>query len=268
VAIVAYAWPTVRQLLERRRNDAAAHVLRALVLGGVPILFYSFFGSLKGLRFFAVTFPLIAIVISVGVGLLLQYVLDSVRSLSALPRGTVSIVVAVCVAGVIVVGSDGPARHLRMDSGFPQALGRLVYEEGRDGTVSSYLWPVVQYGWRTPMIDPPFALWGLLESDKWVVLHPMLDRVTIDLRIRLVPEQKGHPDSIWALQRESLLGFCDSLYSYHSDFHSSDYFLSENVVDGIPVLRRWREMRTPDQDYMTVYHIDPIRIAKHMKQGG
>ena len=268
LSIIAYSWPAVRKTLRTYNNDAAGHVLRALVLGGVPIAFYSIFGSLKGLRFYAVAFPLIAITIGVGMSLLLRFVLYKARRLPVLPRSFVGVVAAACAVVVIVVGSDGPARHLRMDSGFPRALERLAREAGREGTVSSYLWPVVQYGWRMPMNDPPFALWGLLESDQWVVLHPMLDRVTIDLRTRLVSRQEGNPDSIWALQRRSLLSFCDSLYSYLSDFHSSDYFLSENVVVGIPVLRRWQAMRSPDQDYTTVYRIDPNRIADNMDRGG
>jgi hypothetical protein len=227
----------------------------------VPILFYSLFGSLKALRFYAVMFPLVAVPVAFGVSLLASRLLD-LSPARPVPQRAMKWGIAALMAGVILIGSDGPARHLRLRTCFPDAINRLIRTTAHDGTISSYIWPVVHYGWRYPLEVAPFTLWGLGGTDEWLAVDPALDRVTIEMRLALDPTMGITPDSLWNLQTTSMREFTDSLFSVPSDFYASDYFMCEQVVVGIPAFRRWRSYRRPEGNFVTMYRIDQERLRK------
>jgi hypothetical protein len=164
------------------------------------------------------------------------------------------------MAALVWGASDGPAHHLALPAGYEAALDELRTVATEDGTISSYNYAVVLYGWYTTETHPSFAYLGLHDSDRWLALDPMLDRVTIALRSRLAGDTRN-PDSIWMEQRMPLLSVADSLYSVPSDFYASDYFLSEMVVDGIGMLHHWRNARPARRNVLTMYAINEQRFS-------
>ena len=252
--------PGLRRDILTREQKSGFPLARALCIFAVPVIFYSVLGELKALRFFAVPFPLLAV--------LLGFTLSTViRSLSELTNKAVggrfrTAVGAVLLAlvGVAVVhgGSRGPADHLTLPTGYPEALDRLRAMGAKGGTVSSYNWPAVAYGWPEPFPGAPFAYIGLQKSDKWVALDPALDRATIELRIRL-GRSSERPDSVWEDQSRVYHLISDSLFSVRSDFNASDYYLCEMVPDGVNVLRSWRTIR-PGENYLTVRSVNSEKL--------
>lgn len=265
VAIVAaVAWGVTG--LGRKRvelSEASAKSLwYACAFSCGPILFYSIFGSLKALRFYAVPYPLFAVPVAYGIGRLVTWLMVRAERRTGARRQFTTWGMAPVIAALIVVGSDGPARHLRLKSCFPEALDRLVQIDGHEGAVSSYIWPVVHYDWSYPLKEAPFTLWGISQGEKWLATDPMLDRVTIEARLALDPRMGITPDSLWNLQQTLRRGFCDSLFSAVSAFYASDYFMSEQTVFGIPALRRWRSYRKPEGNFVTIYRIDQNRLSR------
>jgi hypothetical protein len=257
---VAYAAGPIRNQLGISGPRAMRSLVHALVFSIVPIAFYSLFGHVKVLRFFAVPFPLLAVPLAVGVGSAASWVEKWTSGRRRASRWAATSGVAALAGAVILVGSDGPARHLRIRSSFPEALNRLAVVAPGGGAVSSYIWPVVHYGWQYPIETHPFTLWGLTRTDQWLAADPILDRVTVENRLFLDPSAGMTPDSFLTTRQQLARPYLDSLFSVPSDFYASDYFLSEQTVGGIRVLRRWRTYRERGPNYTTMYRIDQANL--------
>ena len=261
VVLSAAAWLFLRSGTCPSGPDKSAvrSLYYALVLSCAPIVFYSVFGPLKVLRFFAVPFPLFVVPITVGVVMAATWCGEKIHRIQLLPRWVAMSCPAVLMGAVILIGSDGPAKHLRVQSCFPEAIERLSKIATRNGNVSSYIWPVVFYGWRYTVKTYPFTLWGLASSDKWLAMDPILDRVTVENRLYLDPTGGKSPESFLVQQQNALRPSLDSLFSVPSDFFASDYFLSEQVVGGIPTLLRWQGYRESGANYMTIFRVNPSK---------
>ncbi len=260
VAAIAWAIAALKRKPIGLTADSSRVIWYGCVLSCVPILFYSVFGSLKAMRFYAVLFPLLAVPVSYGLHLAVTRFLDYSDRSRTVGRPVIVWGSALVLASLIVIGSDGPARHLRLRSCFPDALVRLEEMEGHEGAISSYIWPVVHYEWSYPLKEAPFTLWGISSGERWLATDPILDRVTIEGRLALDPSIGITADSLWNLQQVMRRGFCDSLFSVPSEFYASDYFMCEQTVLGIPALRRWRSFRRPDGNFVTMYRIDQARL--------
>jgi hypothetical protein len=256
LAAVAYALRPVRHRLRTLDSRQRRSLLHALVLSGVPIAVYSLTGTLKGLRFFAVLFPVFAVVPAVLVGELASWANERSRDLATPARWLTRCAMAALLLSAIVVASDGPARHLRLAAGFERAIRTLAGNTIRDGTISSYQWPVVHYGWGYPIQVVPSTIYGLLKTDKWLILNPVMDRCLIDY---LRPAEDA--DSLWVLH-EVLKRGSDSLFSVGSDYYASDYFCAEFVTGGIPSLQRVRRWRSEEPNYLTVYRINIEKLRR------
>ena len=112
----------------------------------------------------------------------------------------------------------------------------------------------------------PFTYAGLRGTDRWIALDPMLDRATVEYRMRLL-DQARDADSGWVSRRDACRAISDSLFSVPSDFNASDYFLSELALIGVGPLKHWRSLRRPEGNFLTVYQIDPERIGNSQSQG-
>jgi hypothetical protein len=228
----------------------------ALVVTLVPPLFYSLFGSLKAVRFLAVTFPLMAVALGFSAALIWRAV-ERPR-INAAAAVAARWIVALFLAGSIVVASDGPARHLRLRAGFEPALNHLKETTVKDGSVSSYIWPIVLGVWYYPLaVKKPFLLDGLLATDKWVILDPMLDRVTTDMRAHQAGDTTSASDDGWRAIDQWIHQASAPLFKAPSEYYSSDYFLCENVMGGIPTLRRWHAWSASLSDSLELLQIDP-----------
>ncbi|MEW5876151.1 MAG: hypothetical protein AB1752_13345 [Candidatus Zixiibacteriota bacterium] len=242
--------------ISRRLGSARMRsVLHAVVLCGIPLLFYSLFGPLKGLRFFAVPFPLFAVPVAVGVVGFALWIRERLTGFRVVGNRLAAVTLPLLMAGLLVVQSEGPARHLGLSTGISKCMAKVAREYGREGTISSYIWPVVFTRWGGETEKPPFTPWGLLPTDEWLILIPMLDRVTIEGRI-LTGDDAIDPAAEWRLQRQVLHTVTDSLFSFPAEFYSSDYHLCEQTVLGIGVLRRWREVSRQTDSVATVYRVD------------
>jgi hypothetical protein len=266
VAAISVILQKTRQRLKSLPEGARKLVEYALVFGGVPIIFYSLFGELKALRFFAVEFPLLVVPISVGVAALVGWLLDRTTSEPAAIRHATVWTSAAVLAGIILIGSDGPAYNLRIQNSFPAVLQRLEQEKDHDGVISSYIWPVAFYGRPVLLHEAPFTLTGVSGEERWLAFDPMLDRVTIEARLALDKDMKVTPDSLWGMQRTLRSEFCDSVFAVPSDFYASDYFMSEQAVSGIPTLRRWCSYRRPAGNFCTIYRIDQTRLWRSLNR--
>jgi hypothetical protein len=258
VALAAWVVRPIRQNLKALRPESKRALYLALTLAAVPILYNSLVNPVLGMRFFAVQFPLLAVAIAVSACGVWRWLWSRTVSLTptlmnASRAGTIAI-----AAAVIVVGSDGPARHLRLPFGVPDALRKLATTTDRDGTISSYMWPVVHFGWGYPIAIPPNTVWGIVSTDKWLMLDPMVDRLCVEY---LRPPGSKDADSLWAI-RETLAAASDSLFSVPSDFYASDYFICDYVSYGIPMLRRWRALRPKNGNYLTVYRLNMDRLRR------
>jgi len=266
VAIAAGAGlliPSARSHIGRRLNAAQLRsVGHAVMLCGIPVMFYSLFGPLKGLRFFAVPFPLFAVPVAVGIVGVASWTRDRFAGFRIAGVRLAAVALPLLLAGFVLVPSEGPARHLRLSTGIPRGMALIAREFGREGTISSYIWPVVYTRWGGETEKPPFTPWGLLPSDRWLILVPMLDRVTIESRL-LVGEEALDPETEWLLQRRVLQDVSDSLFSFPAEFYSSDYHLCEQTVYGIGVLRRWRALSRLTDSSATVYRIDRQKSQMH-----
>jgi hypothetical protein len=258
LVLVACAVRPVRERLAALSPKSKRALYMALTLAAVSILYNSLINPVMGMRFFAVQFPLLAVAIVICAGEAWMWIWEQSRPLSPTLRNGLRAGTAVVAAAVIVVGSDGPARHLRLPFGVPDALQRLATTTDRDGTISSYMWPVVHFGWGYPIAIPPNAVWGIVSTDKWLMLDPMVDRLCVEY---LRPPGSQDADSLWAI-REILADASDSLFSVPSDFYASDYFICDYVSYGIPMLRRWRALRPEDRNYLTVYRLNLDRLRR------
>jgi len=231
-------------------NNEHDHSLgHALVIGGLPILFYSLLGQLKGLRFFAVTFPVLMVTSAVGIQHIVTRVGDWAQRCVPLLRIVAGVVVGFFIAGLIMIGADGPAAHLLKPAGFKLAVRQLAATVPHDGTVSSYMWPVVNYGWRARLEVPPYAAWGILNTDKYLILDPVVDRMSVLLY------EKSDVDSLMML-RSVLKRGSDSLFSVPSGFYASKYFLAEIAVYDANDLVSWINEYDPKKNFATVYRIN------------
>ncbi|MEW5875809.1 MAG: hypothetical protein AB1752_11600 [Candidatus Zixiibacteriota bacterium] len=242
-------------------------VTYALILALVPIAFYSLFGVLKALRFFAVFLPLLAIPAGIGLGGLVRRCADALARFSSAMRTALAGLVALAAMAVVHGGSAGSWHHLRLPAAFPEALARLQQTRTEGGSVSSYNWPVVAYGWPEPFPGAPFAFYGLQTSDRWIATDPALDRATIELRLRLSGDH-GSADSAWHHQMGIYLAVTDSLYSLPSDFYSSAYFLSESVPGGASVLHRWLKRESGHANSLTIRRINPQKVEDYKRKIG
>jgi hypothetical protein len=222
------------------------------------MLYNSLINPVMGLRFFAVQFPLLAAAMVISAGEVWKWLWERASVMALPPKYILRAATIIMAAAVIVVGSDGPARHLRLPFGVPEALGRLATTTDRDGTISSYMWPVIHYGWRYPIAIPPNTAWGIVSSDKWLLLDPMVDRLCVEY---LRPPGSADADSLWVI-RATLANASDSLFSVRSDYYASDYYICDYISYGVPMLRRWRAHRPADGNYMTVYRLDMDRLRR------
>jgi len=261
VAAMAYAAPFGRRHIQGLKHQSQRALWSAVLISGVPILFYSLFGVLKALRFFAVLFPLLTVCVAVGLAALVRLVSEKIKHGPSWRQYAGLALTPLAALLLVHGGSDGPARHLSLPAGYEAAMERLRAQGAQSGTISAYNWPVVAYGW-TPSGWASFAYESLLGSDRWIALDPMLDRVTIELRMRL-PGKSSNPDSAWAYQASVYRGISDSLFSVPSDFNASDYFLAELVPNGISVLRRWRALRSASGNFLTIRELSPEKMKEH-----
>ncbi len=260
VAVGAVTFPSVRREIAARERQTGHPVTNAICIFGVPAVFYSVFGDLKALRFFAVPYPLLAIAVAAALAATVRVLSDRLDTPdSAQPiRILKGAVLGLIIVAVLHGGGDGPAHQLTLPAGYPEVLARLRPISSDGDRISSYNWSILAYEWDKPGVEGSFAFLGLHDDDKWIVLDPIHDRATIGLRVR---QSGGHtnPDSTWAAQRSVFESISDSLFSVRSDFYASDYFLSEIAADGISVFRRWRGGRG-EANWMTVYTIDPVKL--------
>ncbi|MBI5866690.1 MAG: hypothetical protein HZB43_00100 [candidate division Zixibacteria bacterium] len=256
-AAVSLLLAPVRERLGNLGESRVRSLLVALVLAIVPIAFYSVFGPLKALRFFAVPFPLVAIPVAVVISRAFAWSRERLRSSRPVARWTMASVLAAMLSIPILVASDGPARHLRIPTCYPQALTRLAEIAPEGGVISSYIWPVPFYGRRGTLKSYPFTFWGVKPGVKWLASDRVLDVVTVENRQHLGSAASASPESFLAGQRGSFLPYLDSLLSVPSDFYASDYFLAEQVVGGIGTMRRWEALSRDRQNVLTIYRINP-----------
>ena len=253
LAIAAFVMKAIVKPTASKANAKDHGLGHALVIGGFPILFYSLLGQLKGLRFFAVTFPVLTVVAAVGIRYIVMRVGDWAHSLKPPMRMAAGVIVGFVLAGFIMVGSDGPAKHLREPAGYKLAVEKLAATVPHDGTVSSYMWPVVNYGWRAPLEVPPNAAWGILNTDRYLILDPVVDRMSVMLY------ERADMDSLLML-RSVLKRGSDSLFSVPSGFYASKYFLAENAAYDAKGLMAWMREYDPKTNFTTVYRINMQKL--------
>ncbi len=263
VAALAYTWPTARSSLPICKSTAKDSLVRVAILLVVPALFYSVFGVHKALRFFAVVFPLLSVCVGVGLGALLLIAWQGVARLRHLLQVPASALIALVAACLVHGGSDGPAYHMTLASGFDTAIREMNARGLTGASISSYNWPVITYAWPAPTARAPFAMWGPLDTDRWLMLAPALDRPTVDLRVHLGGFEID-ADSLWVHNTKIYHGKTDSLFSVPCTFYGSDYFLSELVYDGIGVFRRWRRQAAENGIMLTVrqFRGEPFRYER------
>lgn len=266
IAAAVFTLPHIRHVVLENERLSGRPLARAACIFAAPVIFFSLFGELKALRFFAVPFPLLEVVVGAVLATIVRRVSlmrgdsPATSSRKILSAALLAVVTVVLIHG----GSDGPAHHLTLPTGYPDVITRLQKISAEGDRISSYNWSVLAYTWDKPGAEGSFAFVGLHDADRWIVLDPIHDRATIELRLR---QGTGHanPDSTWAYQRNVFRSVSDSLFSVRCDFYASDYFLSEIVPDGISVFRRWRSWRS-DADWMTVYEIDPVKLKSGWRQ--
>lgn len=259
-AAAAFSIPSIRHEVLGKERMNGRPLARGIFIFSAAAVFYTLFGELKALRFYAVPFPLLVVAVATVLAAV-------IRRLSLMPAGFPATslrrllgawLLAIVTVVVIHGGSDGPAHHLVMPTGYPAVISQLRNVSSPGDKISSYNWSVLAYKWDKPGTEGSFAFVGLHDSDRWIVLDPIHDRATIELRRRQGTDH-ANPDSTWEYQRAVFRSISDSLFSVRSDFYASDYFLSEIVPDGISVFRRWRSWRS-DANWMTVYEIDPTKL--------
>ncbi|MEW5875485.1 MAG: hypothetical protein AB1752_09915 [Candidatus Zixiibacteriota bacterium] len=255
----AWLWPEARHAILKGTGRQPRAFLTALILCTVPILFHSVMGTHKSLRFFAVLFPLFGVVLGVSVAALLESIGALLKRAGGGARQSGPFVLPVLAALLIVIGSDGPARHLHMRAGIADALLTIANRHEGAGTITSYNWPVVQYGWGHPFSTPSFAMWGLLRSDLWMLLDNMMDRTIIESRLELQPNAGIDADSLWTIHEHFRARFPE-LFRVPANFYASDYYLAESTTLGIPTLRRWQAMRDSIPNEFVVYRVDFDRL--------
>ncbi len=181
-ALILSLLPPVRDKISAIERQSGGAGLKALIIAFTPTLFYVVFGELKAARFYAVTLPLIGVVTALGLTAGIQWIVEWIqtRRKSSVVCAISYVVLAMMVNLVLFGGSPGPAHHLSLPAGYQAAVQYLDSIDAK-GSVASYNWPAVVYGWPEPFGTAPFAYLGLQPTDQWLALDPSLDLETIKL---------------------------------------------------------------------------------------